>query len=170
MENLIFILATSFVLRLSSTRKLQHCFIGDTGSFILFNKDIKFERTKTESGDDLYFNEFTEKDVVYGMICVAMNRQINEDEAVDMLGKYMNKLKGPFFVFHQVGQERSNDWNQESSGCIVDYWQDARGTDCKLKGYTNGKILAVLYVKNIGEAEVEKQEAFLDSFHFTSKQ
>jgi hypothetical protein len=170
MENLLLILATSFVLRLSSSRKLQHCFIGDTGCFLLFAKSSPFEKRKTESGDDLYFNEFSEKGVTYGVICVEMKSEYDPDDAIDMLARYMNQLRGPFFVFHQVGQERSKDWNHASSITLVDYWQDARGVDCKVKGYTNGKTLAVLYVRNIGEAEVAKQEAFLDSFHFHSGQ
>ena len=29
-----------------------------------------------------------------------------------------------------------------------------------------GKTLAVLYVKNIGNADVKRQDLFLDSFHF----
>ena len=168
MENLLLILATSFVLRLSSSRKLQKCPIGDTGCFLLSARGSKFEKRKTGAGDQLYFNEFSEKGVTYGAICVAMNRQFNEQEARDMLASYMNKLKGPFFVFHQVGQENSKDWNHESSITLVDHWQDARGIDCKLKGYTNGRVIAILYVKNINEAETEKQEAFLDSFHFNS--
>jgi hypothetical protein len=166
MENLLLILATSFVWRLSSARKLQHCFVGNTGCFLLFIKGSEFEKTKTESGDDLYFNEFSEKGVVYGAICISMNRHFEPGESLDMLGSYMNKLRGPFFVFHQVGQEISKDWNRSSSITLVDHWQDAGGKDCKVKGYTNGNVIAVLYVKNIGEADVVKQEAFLDSFHF----
>lgn len=166
MENLLLILATTFVLRLSSARKLQPCLIGDTGCFLLFTKNNEFEKRKTESGDDLYFNEFTEKGVTYGVICVMMKATYNAKESMEMLGRYMNQLRGPFFVFHQVGLERSKDWNEVSTISLEDYWQDGKGVDCKVKGYTNGKTLAVLYVKNIGEAEVAKQEAFLDSFHF----
>jgi hypothetical protein len=166
MENLLLILATSFVLRLSATRKLHYSFIDKTGCFLFFPKGIPFETQKTDSGDDLYFNEFTEKDVTYGVICVKMQNRYSPEEAVEMLGRYMNQLRGPFFVFHQVGQEKAKDWNQESSLTLVDYWQDARGRDCKVKGYTDGNTLAVLYVKNIGEVEVTRQDAFLDSFHF----
>ena len=46
------------------------------------------------------------------------------------------------------------------------YWQDCSKKDWKVKGYTDGKTLAVLYVKNIGHVDVKKQDLFLDSFHF----
>ena len=83
-----------------------------------------------------------------------------------MLADYMNKLKDPFLVNHEVGLEASKDWNQAGSVCLVDHWQDAGGVDCKVKGYTDGQVMAVLYVKNICAGEVSKQEEFLDSFHF----
>jgi hypothetical protein len=168
MENLLLILATSFVLRLSATKKLQHSFIGNTGCFFLFPKGIEFELTRTESGDDLYFNEFSEKGIIYGIICVDMKQRFPLQEATEMLGQYMNKLKGPFFIFHSLGHQEDQDWNHTSSSTLVDYWQDAAGRDCKVKGYTDGKILAVLYVKNISEIDVAKQDAYLDSFHFKS--
>src|SRR5688572_25627519 len=140
MENLFLLLASSFVKRLSNYRKLQTCPIGNSGCSLLFNRGSKFDKRKTGTGDDLYFNEYSEKSVAYGAICIVMNREYNAAAARDMLGKYMNKLKGPFFVFHQVGQERSKDWNQPATISLVDHWQDAKGVDCKLKGYTNGKI------------------------------
>jgi hypothetical protein len=50
---------------------------------------------------------------------------------------------------------------------MVDYWQDEEGLDWKVKGYTDGRIIAVLYVKNINDISVEKQDKFLDSFCFS---
>ena len=47
---------------------------------------------------------------------------------------------------------------------LVDYWQDEDSVDWKVKGYTDGHTIAVLYVKNINEISVEKQDEFLDSF------
>jgi hypothetical protein len=47
---------------------------------------------------------------------------------------------------------------------VVDYWQDEDEMDWKVKGYTDGQIIAVLYVKNINQSTVEQQDLFLDSF------
>jgi hypothetical protein len=33
-----------------------------------------------------------------------------------------------------------------------------------VKGYSDGEIIAVLYVKNISKSTVEQQDAFFDSF------
>jgi hypothetical protein len=95
-----------------------------------------------------------------------MDRQYTLIEAEEMLRSYVDKLRGPLYILHNTGMQEEADWNSENSITIVDYWQDCRKKDWKVKGYTNGKILAVLYVKNIGNADVKKQDFFLDSFHF----
>jgi hypothetical protein len=166
MENLIMFLATSFVLRLTSPRKYGYYTIGNTGcsALLLSNNDI--DMTRTASGDQLYCTEFIDNKVTYGMICIILQQEYNMDEAVALLKNYINKLKGPFYILHNTGLKNSIDWNSTASRAVVDYWQDANQRDWKLKGYTDGKVMTVLYVKNISDVTVEKQDLFLDSFHF----
>src|SRR5215210_1653686 len=138
MENLILLLATTFVLRLSLSKKFKNYVIADTGcSALLFSGRRNFKQTITETGDNLYFNEFSEKDVTYGIICIKMKATYQLDEAMDMLAKYISKLRGPFFILHQTGLQKDEDWNTHCSRTLVDYWQDADKTDWKVKGYTN---------------------------------
>lgn len=168
MENLILLLATSFFFRLSSNRTIKNHLIGNTGCSALLASDDELEPSTTASGDQLYFHEFREKKVTYGMICVKMNQEYSYAEAEVMLRTYIDQLRGPFYILHNTGIHNDADWNSESSKTIVDYWQDCYKKDWKVKGYTNGKVLAVLYVKNIGHADVTKQDHFLDSFHFNA--
>jgi len=166
MENLILFLATSLVIRFSSSKKIKLQAVGQTGCSALLSSESKPEAVSTKSGDQLYFHEFKDKKVSYGMICIDMDRQYSIAEAEEMLRNYIDKLRGPLYILHNTGMQEDADWNSEASITIVDYWQDCRKKDWKVKGYTNGKILAVLYVKNIGNADVKKQDFFLDSFHF----
>jgi hypothetical protein len=53
---------------------------------------------------------------------------------------------------------------------ITDYWQDKAGIDWKVKGYTNGKVLSLLYVKNISNATVRAHDTYLDGFRFSAVQ
>lgn len=168
MENLIFLLATSFLLRLSPKRKIKNQFIGNTGCSALIASDDELETSTTTSGDQLYFHEFKEKTVRYGMICVELQNEYFIEDAEKMLSTYIDQLKSAFSIRHNIGIDRDADWNCETSRTIVDYWQDDQKKDWKVKGYTNGKTLAVLYVKNIGNADVTRQDYFLDSFHFNS--
>lgn len=168
MENLILFLATSFLFRLSSNRNVKNQLIGNTGCSALIASEEALESSKTASGDNLYFHEFKEKNVTYGMICVHMNHDCSLEEAEELLRSYINTLRGPFYILHNTGIHEDADWNSETSKTIVDYWQDCQRRDWKVKGYTNGRTLAVLYVKNIGHVDVKKQDLFLDSFHFSA--
>ncbi|MBO9684576.1 MAG: hypothetical protein J7502_18230 [Flavisolibacter sp.] len=168
MENLILFLATSLVFRFSSSKKIKLQFIGNTGCSALLSSNNNLDSTVTQSGDQLYFHEFKDRNVTYGMICIDMNEQYSLAEAEEMLRSYIDKLRGPLYILHNTGIHEDADWNSETSKTIVDYWQDYSKKDWKVKGYTNGKTLAVLYVKNIGNADVRKQDFFLDSFHFSA--
>jgi len=167
MENLILLLATSLMVRLTPSKKERNKFIGTTGcSALVFSGDARFHKSVTETGDDLYFHEHEEAGVEYGVICVQLKEQYELWEAADLLKQYIEVLKGPFFILHHTGLKKESDWNSESSHTVVDYWQDGDKQDWKVKGYTNGRHIAVLYVKNISQAEVARQDLFLDSFHF----
>lgn len=168
MENLFIFLATSFAIRrLSAPRKFKNCRIGDTGcSALLFAGDEGLNTTQTRNGDDLYFHEYTENKVTYGLICIRLNKSYELDAARELLSVYLRKLKAPFHVAHNTGISADEDWNQDHSASLLDYWQDKRRLDWKVKGYTDGRHMAVLYVKNIGHTDVNKQDLFLDSFHF----
>ena len=165
MENLIFLLATSFVLRLSTSRKFKSYFIGNTGcSALMFTNN--FKKNITPSGDHFYFNEFSEKNVTYGLICISLKQEYELRDTTEMLAGYINKLRAPYFILHNTGLSQTADWNHLSSIVLEDYWQDGNQQDWKVKGYADGKTMAILYVKNIGHVEVKKQDLFLDGFHF----
>jgi hypothetical protein len=166
MENLILFLATSLLFRVPSVRKVSIQLIGSTGCSALLATDDVLESSVTASGDQLYFHEFKEKNVGYGLICVQLNTEHTIEETEVMLRSYVDKLRDPMCILHNTGIDDDADWNSENSRTIVDYWQDREQRDWKVKGYTNGKVLAVLYVKNIGHTDVKKQDDFLDSFHF----
>ena len=125
-----------------------------------------FKKALTPSGDQFYFNEFSEKNVTYGIICIQLKHEFEISETSEMLRNYIDKLRAPYFILHNTGLSETKDWNQVSSIVLEDYWQDGNQQDWKVKGYADGKTMAVLYVKNIGRVEVKKQDLFLDSFHF----
>jgi hypothetical protein len=127
-----------------------------------------FKKTITPSGDQFYFNEFSEKNVIYGIICIKLKQEFEIFETTEMLTNYMNKLKAAYFILHNTGLSETKDWNHLSSIVMEDYWQDGEQQDWKVKGYADGKTMAILYVKNIGHLEVKKQDLFLDGFHFNA--
>ncbi len=167
MENLLFLLATSIVLRNTYPRRFKNYFIGNTGcSALMFSGKRKFDYTETETGDEIYFNEFNDKNITYGIICIRLQDEFELEDSAAMLRAYVNKLKGPFFILHSTGLQKEADWNSAITYSAIDYWQDGDGQDWKVKGYTDGRFMSILYVKNISEVDVARQDLFLDSFHF----
>lgn len=168
MENLIILIATSLVMRLSTSRNFKNHIIGSTGCSTLLpvQDNEPFDVTRTVSGDLLYFHECSHKKVTYGIICIQLEQSSCLEEATEMLESYLNRLRVPFSIPYNTGVHEGSDWNNEASVCRVDYWQDEEGLDWKVKGYTDGNILSVLYVRNIGHVPVKRQDHFLDGFHF----
>lgn len=167
MENLLYLLASSLMQKLSAPAKFRSYLIGNTGCSALFlSQYSSFEKIKSKTGDDLYFGEFKDNKVTYGIICVSLLDTYSLEEAEALLANYMNKLKKPFHILHSTGINSCTNWNNSNTSSLTDYWQDVEKKDWKIKGYTDGKVLSLLYVKNIGQGDVRKQDIYLDSFHF----
>ncbi len=164
MENLIFLLTASLVLYQSS-KKPRKTIIGDTHCSVLFPSEAVFEFTQSDEGDQLYFSEYTSQNVSYGVVCGRLNSKLALEEAQDVMTVYLNRLRRPFQALYNTGIDLCRDWNHSKDWVkMVDYWQDENNLDWKVKGYTDGQIVAVLYVQNINEISVEAQDEFLDSF------
>ena len=139
--------------------------IGDTNCSVNFSPDAVFDFTESEEGDQLYFAEYTEKNVSYGVLCAKVHSTLPLEEAQEVMGTYLNRLRKPFNALYNTGVDLCQTWDKDDTSIkMVDYWQDEDNLDWKVKGYTDGEFIAVLYVKNINEITVEKQDEFLDSF------
>ena len=127
--------------------------IGDTNCSVNFSPDAVFDFTESEEGDQLYFAEY------------KVHSTLPLEEAQEVMGTYLNRLRKPFNALYNTGVDLCQTWDKDDTSIkMVDYWQDEDNLDWKVKGYTDGEFIAVLYVKNINEITVEKQDEFLDSF------
>lgn len=164
MENLILLLTASLVYY-KSAKQIKRVRIGKTPCSVIIPASTEFHTAYTEAGDRLYFAEFNQNHSRYGVIFGVLTEQLNYEESYDLLTNYMNDLREPLYAAHNTG---ITDVDKRRTRFIEleDFWQDEDGTDWEVKGYTNGKYVAVLYVRNINEATSMQQEAFLNSFSF----
>ena len=160
MENLLLLLTASLVW-IKSSRKFKRFFLGTRGSSLEFATGVEFEHTIHE-GDELYFAEYQEKLITYGVLVAHLQQELCQEDARTVLSNYLNRLRKPFKAPHNTGIV---DYSASTIN-LVDYWQDEDSADWKLKAYSDGKTMAILYIKNITDLEVEKQDAFLNSFRF----
>jgi hypothetical protein len=164
MENLFLFLATSFVLRITSPRFRRYTICPGCSS-LLHSENRTLHVRYTRDGDRLYFNEYAEDGVTYGLICVQMSKTYSLKEAEKILVHYVNRVRKPFLISCNLSMDVEEDAGLLT---LTDYWQDATGFDWKVKGYANGRIVSVLYVKNITDTSVKNHDAYLDGFRFSS--
>jgi hypothetical protein len=163
MENLFIFLATSLVLRTTAPRFKRYVIF--PGCSTLLNSGSRTLHIRhTKDGDKIFFNEHAADGVTYGLICVQINEHYTLHQAEDILIHYMNRMRKPLHIACNVSMtlERCDEFL-----AITDYWQDDAGIDWKVKGYTNGNLLAVLYVKNITDTTVKNHDAFLNGISFS---
>jgi hypothetical protein len=171
MENLLLILATTLIL----SRKKPNPYgfkkyaIGRSGCTLFLPHDPgAFRPSFTKNGDLMYYGEIEDDGVVYGCVTVVLKEPVDHlAEAEKNLAFFMQTLQKSYSVDYTAGFHfgYTQKYNSQARG-IVDYWQDAAEVDWKLKGWTNGRIMSVVYVSNITDLPVNKVEMFLNSFQF----
>jgi hypothetical protein len=164
MENLFMFLASSLVLRVTSSRLKRYIIC--PGCSTLLNSSAKTLHIRyTKDGDRLLFNEYTSDGVTYGVICVQLRHQVTLPKAEKILIHFMNRVRKPMHISHNFSMDVEYAGQQLS---ITDYWQDLAGLDWKVKGYANGSIISLLYVKNITDTPVKTHDTYLDGFRFST--
>ena len=169
MESIILLLATRLAYKLSYTQGFQTYMIGGSGCTInLLANPGAFRKNITKRGDTMYRGECKVKDSSFGFITIELKNPYRTGlEAEAVLARFMQNITPTFFIRHTAGLHFGYDQASNIDVCgISDYWQDFYDRDWKVKGWTNGKILSLLYVSNIGNLSTEQQEGFLDSFRF----
>ncbi|MDB5205185.1 MAG: hypothetical protein JWR72_260 [Flavisolibacter sp.] len=164
MENLFMFLATSLILRISAPRFKRYLIGQSGGTSLLVSGSDQLHIKYTKEGDVIYFSDSAIGNVAYGLICIQMKQLYTLWKAETILVQYINRVRKPLGIAYNISMEIKKTAGQIT---ITDYWQDNNGTDWKIKGYTNGKTVAVLYVKNITEAAVKEHDAFLNGFKFS---
>ena len=119
----------------------------------------------TKDADKVYFNEHKTGGVTYGLIVVQMKDVFTLQAAASILVRYTKAVRKPFSIAHYLPMEIEM---QKGKISLTAYWQDKNAFDWKVKGYTNGKTIAVLYVKNIGASNVKGDDCFLNGLKFSS--
>jgi hypothetical protein len=171
MENILLLLATTLILSRSKNKYgFKKYSIGHSGCTLLLPDDPgSFNPKFTSNGDLMYVTETSEGKITYGCVTIILKEPTdNMAEAEKTLAKFMHTLQKSYDIDHTVGLslghlQRGNSYARG----IVDYWQDAAEVDWKLKGWTNGRILSVVYVSNITDLPTEKMDMFLNSFRFS---
>ncbi len=151
-------------------QSLKKYSIGDSGcSAYLFCDPGIFEKTYSEDSSLVYTGDCKADSLTYGIICAKIKDVIsNADDAESLLVNYLGYLKSAFEIKSSAGYGKGHTMNNKPDARgIIDYWKDKDGKEWKIKGWTDGKFIAVMYLYANGKLnETEKMNLFLNGFRF----
>lgn len=153
---------------LSRSQTLKKITISSSGCSAYVFCDYKFEKQFSEDSSEVYSGECVKDAVSYGIICVRLSQPANDPErAEESMISYLDYLKTSFGITKSAGYGRGHRLNNnESTRGVLDYWEDAEKNNWKVKAWTNGKFIAVLYGYSAKELVEQKLNVFLESFRF----
>lgn len=121
---------------------------------------------QTKTGDLVQVSECKDKEVTYGIISIHLKKRFAHlHQAETVLTEFMLQLQPTFAVQHTTGIQVDYEPTQTKIA-ITDYWQDVEGCDWKVKGWTDGKTMAVLYIRNISQVPIAQEMYFLNGAPF----
>lgn len=143
--------------------------IGESGCAAYFFCDPgTFNMSYSEDSSRIYTGECVNGETNYGLICVQLNQtdlKIGEVEVVML--SYLDYLKTAFKVTSAAGYGKGHRLRgKEDIHGIIDYWKDESGANYKIKGWTDGHFIIVLYAKSAKELVETKANVFLDGIIF----
>ena len=169
----ILILFFVFAALCSNSQGLKKYPIGNSGcSLYMFCDPGKFDMSYSEDSSKVYTGACQYKNFVYGIICVQLKEIVSaKDEGEGLLESYLDFLKQQFSIKETTGYGKGMHLNnRENITGIIDYWRGENKNHWSVQGWTDGNILAVLYVKGNEQPDFNKQKLFFNGFRFPGMQ
>lgn len=123
-----------------------------------------FTLDKSPDSSSVYTAECTNDNVAYGTICVKLKDKVNDLQAAeDVLVAYLDYLKTSMNITKAAGYGKGHRLkNKDNTRGVLDYWEDKDMNNWKVKGWTDGKYVAVMYVYSKSDIPESKANVFLD--------
>jgi hypothetical protein len=154
-------------------QSLKKYSISNSGcSVYMFCDPGQFEISYSSDSSIVYTAECVNDSLHYGVICIKLKETINAiSDAEEMMISYLDYLKTAFSISSAVGYGKGHQLaGYADARGIIDYWKDKNGAEWKIKAWTDGRIIAALYVYANGKLnEPPKVNVFLDGFRFPVK-
>ena len=168
MKRISFLLASSICFFISEAQTFKKVPISNSGCSLYTYCDFKFETEYSEDSSQVFVSECEKDALTYGIICVKLSQTADDlDRAENSMISYLDYLKSSFNIVKSTGYGKGHKLNHdESTRGILDYWEDTDKNNWKVKAWTNGKFIGVLYGFSAKELNETKLNLFLDGFRF----
>ncbi len=135
-------------------------------SVYMFCDPGRFDIDHSEDSSTVYTAQCKTGDVTCGVICIRLLEQVNDlAEAEELMISYLDYLKLDFEIKSAAGYGKGHKLNNATNTTgVIDYWKDGGKNNWKVKAWTDGKFIGVLFAYSQNELPEPKINAFLDSF------
>lgn len=157
------------------TQSLKKYAIANTGSSVYSFCEPDFTDVEFSEDSSAIHKSICDKDgYQYGVICVQLRETISDLAVATTLGQsYCDYLKTVYDITESAGYGGGHQLNNdERTAGFIDYWKDKNGGAWKIKCWTNGTQIVVLFLVHDGELpsdDFAKQELFLNGFRFAGQ-
>lgn len=155
------------------SQEIKKYAIGNSGcSLYMFCDPGKFDLSYSDDSSKIHTGECNADNFTYGVICVNLKNTVNEmDDAEKLLESYLDFLKQLFKIREATGYGMgSRLMEREDTRGIIDYWDDEDKNKWVVQGWTDGKVIAVLYVKGTTHPDFNKQQVYFKGFRLPGMQ
>jgi hypothetical protein len=170
MKVLLILFSTLQISTVSFSQSLKKYVIGSSGCSVYMLCDPgEFQMTYSEDSSAVFTGECKPDSVSYGIICVKLKETIPAgDDAEELLISYLDYLKTAFKIKSSAGYGKGQTLSSKADARgVLDYWNDEGGNEWKVKGWTDGKFISILYVIEKGKLEYSpKHDLFMNGFRF----
>ena len=143
--------------------------ISNTGCTVqVFCFPGRFDAYELEDGSTVFADDCEKEGVTYGIYCVKLKKPIADLAAAeDTIITYLDFLKLDYGIVKAKGYDKGHRLNKNATTAgIKDSWEDADNNKWKLKAWTNGNFICVLFVFSAKELPDKKTEIFLEGLRF----
>jgi hypothetical protein len=168
MKRLFLLLIISISILYCNAQPLKKYTISNSGCSIYTLCDPgKFDEAYSDDSSKVYTSECKKDEINYGVICVKLlNPASDFAVAENLMISYLDYLKVDFEITSATGYGKGHRLNNnENTRGIIDYWKDKENNNWKVKAWTDGKFIAVLYATSKKELP-EKADVFLNGLRF----
>ena len=164
----IFFLFFLFAASIAHSQGLKKYGVAETGSVVYMYCAPKWDVDLSEDSSKVYTAECKKDDLSHGVIFIKLLHPVSDLKVAEqMLIDYMDYLKLNFEIISATGYGKGHLLNgEDNTRGVLDYWTDADKNAWKVKGFTDGKQIAVLYAYSNKPLPEPRINVFLESFRF----
>ncbi len=164
--HILFIIAAILPAAAVFSQGLKKIPISNSGCSLYSFCEMKFDESKSRDSSTVYAGECVKEEVTYGTICVRLiNPPADLTMAEDLLVAYLDYLKQSFAITKAAGYGKGHRLNKNAdTRGVLDYWEDKEKNNWKVKAWTDGKFIGVLYAFSKKELPEQRVNVFLEGF------